>query len=56
MKFAKQASTLSSKLFASSVGVAIICIVFAAAVGAWRQKKTEKFTDCSMSATCTLGQ
>lgn len=53
MKVMKQVQGATSKLFASTAGIAVLFIVLAAAVGSWK-RKDEKFTDCSMSSSCSL--
>lgn len=64
-KLVNQAQTAASRLFASTVGMAVLFIILAAAVGSWRLRggaampvaklpTRETFMDCSMSATCAM--
>ena len=52
MKSIKSVGKASSAFFASTVGVALFFMIVTAAVASWKPR--EKFTDCSMTASCSL--
>lgn len=60
-KLVNKAQTAATRLFASTVGMAVLFIILAAAVGSWKRRGVnadmqtrESFMDCSSSATCSL--
>lgn len=52
MKAFNKMEAASTKFLASTAGVAVMFMILAAVVASWKPR--EKFTDCSMTATCAL--
>jgi len=55
MKSVAKLASAYEKFLASTVGVGVMLMVLTAFVASWKPKASaEKFTDCSMSGSCSI--